>query len=172
MHRTHGKFCGVSSSKQRDSGVQSTVRIMTPHSCHIGLVLHRTARQEVRADLMLLSRSTVAPVSGSCMRTYTVLLMRSCAAAPADVAALVAASWSENPELSCSRTTCVRSCTDIASSAYRAMTVSHFLWRRILRELKGDGIMCARKEFTAGKQTLPTIQQHPSLSKSVGDPRH
>lgn len=44
------------------------------------------------------------------MRTYTVLLMRSCAAAPADVAARVAASWNVNPELSCSRKTCVRSC--------------------------------------------------------------
>ena len=60
--------------------------------------------------LRLLSRSTVAPVSGSCMRTWTVLLMRSCAAPPADVADRVAASWRVNPELSCSRNTRVRSC--------------------------------------------------------------
>ena len=64
----------------------------------------------VRTHLRLLSRSTVAPVSGSHMRTWTVLLMRSCAVPPADVAARVAASCKVNPELSCSRKIWVRSC--------------------------------------------------------------
>ena len=70
----------------------------------------KSVAHAVRAHLRLLSRSTVAPVSESCMRTWTVLLMRSCAAPPADVAARVAASCKVNPELSCSRKIWVRSC--------------------------------------------------------------
>jgi hypothetical protein len=64
-----------------------------------------------KSDLRLRSLMMIAPETVSCERTKTVFVMRSTDVVGEDAAGLEADSCSENPELSCSRKACVRSCS-------------------------------------------------------------